>query len=687
MNENGKHLHNSIPVYRKLRTKLIASFMVPVLCIIVLGVVSYRRASDAIIANYEKSVNETVMMNNQYLTLVIDTVRSNYEDYLSDSDLTGYLKGFLDSGKAKALSITYTKDIKRDVNTNSLVSNLYFLSDDMESITSGSPTVPALYSAYTQTPEGAEVVGNRTAYHLFGNRSDADQALGTDHTRYALRIAKHMNNIKAVMLIDLDRNVIMDSLASLYEGEGSYAALVTHDGAEFYSDGASARDSVFFGSSFYQKAVESEGSGMEYVDYNGERYLFLYSPMYSPRSPQAAMICTLIPESTILAQAAGIKTVAMILVIVAVIIAALLGYLLSAHINGNIYHILKQLKIVSDGDLTVWLRAKSKDEFKLLAGGVNAMTDSMKTLITNVTETGNALNMAAAQVNHASEAFVTTAENIQTAITEIEAGVAQLDENSDDCLTQMDALSGKISDVTQDTKEIITMTKQTGSSISEGISSMNTLTESAQKTSEITANVIQAIEALADKSRSIGQIVETINSIAKETNLLSLNASIEAARAGESGRGFAVVAEQIRQLADQSAKSAGQIQLIIDDIVQTTYGVVTIAREAESTVEFEEQAVAHTTESFHTMDSQVQTLLGSISQIAENMQNMEYARGATLNAIEGISSISAETSAGSANVNKTVTAQRDAIRTLDAAANTLQERAADLTRLLQQFTI
>ncbi|MCX4339007.1 MAG: hypothetical protein OSJ72_05125 [Lachnospiraceae bacterium] len=131
----------------------------------------------------------------------------------------------------------------------------------------------------------------------------------------------------------------------------------------------------------------------------------------------------------------------------------------------------------------------------------------------------------------------------------------------------------------------------------------------------------------------------------------------------------------------------GRLKALSDEIVKSTYGVVDIAKEAESTVEYQEKAVSQTTEAFHTMDHQVHTLLSSVSQISENMQNMEYARSTTLNAIEGISAISTETSAGSANVNTTVTAQRDAIQTLDEAANTLQERAAELTELLHQFTI
>lgn len=527
------------------------------------------------------------------------------------------------------------------------------------------------------------VDGDHNSYFLFGNLSDADGVLNTDSSQYALRSAKYMGTNSAIMLIDLTQDIITDSLSTLYAGEGSYAALITQDGTEFYSDGTSARNGVFGSSDFYQRVAGSGENGMEYVNYNGEKYLFLYSPLTS----QSAMLCTLIPESTILAQVSDIKIVAVILVVFAVVIAALLGYFLSTRINGSIYYILRQLKKVAAGDLTIHLTSKSKDEFKLLAEGVNSMTDSMKTLITNVTEAGNALNLAANQVSASSETFVMTAEDIQGAITEIESGVALLDENSDDCLAQMDALSGRIGDVTDGTNEIISLTQSTSTSINDGISSMSVLNDSAKKTSEITDNVILAIETLSDKSRSIGQIVESINSIARETNLLSLNASIEAARAGESGRGFAVVAEQIRQLADQSAQSAGQIQVIIDNITKTTYSVVDIAKEAASTVEFQEKAVSQTTESFHTMDEQVHTLLDSISEISESMHNMEHARNTTLSAIESISAISAQTSAGSSNINATMTSQRDAVQTLDAAANTLQQRAEELTNLLSQFTI
>jgi methyl-accepting chemotaxis protein len=673
----------TIPLHRQLRTKLIAGFLVPVLFIIILGSVSYRQASKAIISNYENSIDQTMTMTNQYVSLVINTVRSNYKSYLSDDDLSKYLKGQMDSTEGKGYALTESKEVMRDVNTNDLLSNIAFISDSVTSVAASTPTTDTPYTAYTETAEGAQVAEDRSSYFLFGNLSDADEALGTDSSRYALRLAKHMSNSKAIMLIDFKQSVLTDSLSALDAGEGSYAAFISQDGTELYADGTSSRGDVFGEAEFYQAVAGTAESGMKYVTYDGESYLFVYSPI----SNHSAMICALIPKATILAQTSSIKTVALVLVIVAVLIAALLGYILSGHINSNIYLILKQLGKVSSGDLTSQLTSKSRDEFQLLSDGVNSMTDHMKKLITNVTSAGNSLSLAAGQVSASSETFLATAADIQGAIQEIDNGITQLDDNSADCLTQMDALSDKITDVTKDTTAITNLTESTSSAISDGITSMNTLTRSAKQTSEITDNVIRAIETLAEKSRSIVQIVESINSIARETNLLSLNASIEAARAGEAGKGFAVVAEQIRQLADQSAASASEIQKIINDIIQNTSDVVNIAKDAESTMSSQEQAMEQTAQSFVAMDEQIRTLLDSVAKISANMRNMEEARCTTLNAIEGISAISAETAAGSSNVNNTVNSQREAITTLDNAAGVLQERATELKVLLGAFKV
>ena len=77
-------------------------------------------------------------------------------------------------------------------------------------------------------------------------------------------------------------------------------------------------------------------------------------------------------------------------------------------------------------------------------------------------------------------------------------------------------------------------------------------------------SLMEAMQRISDTSKKIENIISDIESIASQTNLLSLNAAIEAARAGEAGKGFAVVAEQIRMLADQSAQSAVDTRTLIE---------------------------------------------------------------------------------------------------------------------------
>ena len=337
--------------------------------------------------------------------------------------------------------------------------------------------------------------------------------------------------------------------------------------------------------------------------------------------------------------------------------------------------------------MTVDFKTKRKDEFKLLYEGLNDMVINMKDLIQNVSDVSVELTEASAKVAETSETFARSSQDIQTSIKDIDSGVTRLDEDSEDCLTQMDTLSKKIEVVSSSTIEINGLASSTGESIAKGMDSVQILHESAKTTTKVTNEVITAIEALEVKSRSISEIVDTINEIAEQTNLLSLNASIEAARAGEAGRGFSVVAEEIRRLADQSLNSANQIGKIIAEIIGNTADVVKVARQAEEIVETQEKTVGYTTASFGEMKESVSSLMESIESISQNVENMEAARVQTLSAVESISAVSAETSAASGAVYETADKQYSAVEDLNNASDRLEEKANALNELMKRFIL
>ena len=192
---------------------------------------------------------------------------------------------------------------------------------------------------------------------------------------------------------------------------------------------------------------------------------------------------------------------------------------------------------------------------------------------------------------------------------------------------------------------------------------------------------------LSERITDVQNFVGIILGISSQTNLLALNASIEAARAGEAGKGFAVVAQEIRKLADESARSADQIAGIVQEITLNTQEVTDVAREAEGIVDSQQKAVSLTTDSFDRIGAQMKELLDALNMINANVSSMEEDRSTTLSSISAISAISAQSAAGSANVYETANKQLASIEELDKAAEVLEKRAKYLTEILEGFIV
>ena len=674
MTKNTKK--NPIPLWNRIRFKLIFAFLIPVVFIIVLGLVSYQKATTQIISTYRDSVDQTVSMMNQYLTLSFDTVQSNYKGYMNEDTLKKYLNGLYDSDATTLYNTpnTYEDTFIKAVTTDALLSNIYVLSDKEKTISTTKTKETGLLSAYLESSQGQILSSDRAKYYLFGNQSEVDAKLGTDSSKYSVRLARYFSNAPAILIIDFKPSVLDTSLSSLDGGEGSLVGFVTCDGTEYLSSSSdTAAENTFVGKSYVDEAFASEEeNGSSYVEEAGAEYLFLYSKI----GARNAMICALIPQANIIGQTAEIKNVSLILVVAASAVAILLGSLLAGQYGGSIYYFIRRLKKVSDGDLTIEVHSKRNDEFQLLADGICDMKD-----------VNEELSRAATDMSAASSHFLATSQDIQNQVGEMRQGIEKLDESSEDCLQQMDSLSDTIGSVSSHSDQISALATGTTAAIHTGIESVEHLKENTSSTMQITSNIVDTIGRLNEKSKAIGSITEAINEIAEQTNLLSLNASIEAARAGESGRGFAVVAQEIQKLADQSLHSSGEISRIIEEIEITTDEATQVARQAKGIVADQNQSVGSTTDSFREIDSKVTELLKFLQQINAGVTEMEHQRSTTLSAISGISAVSAETAAGSSNVQTAAEKQLQAIQDLDKATSALAARSEELTTILEGFIV
>ena len=163
------------------------------------------------------------------------------------------------------------------------------------------------------------------------------------------------------------------------------------------------------------------------------------------------MLCSMVPQSVIVAQANSIRVLTIVMVVISCIIAMIVGTLISKGFSKSINLSIKELAKVSKGDLTVEFRTNRRDEFALLYGSCNDMLANIRGLIMEVESVYDALSVSLNKVNTSSTTFSETTKDIQTSVHEIETGVGEQTESATDCLNEMDSLFTKINVVNDNT--------------------------------------------------------------------------------------------------------------------------------------------------------------------------------------------------------------------------------------------
>ena len=557
-----------------------------------------------------------------------------------------------------------------------------------------------IYSAFLDTDLGQKVSMDATSYYWVGSGSmpDLDKLLLVEPSSYILRVAHDVSSTTdAVMIVDIKKDAILDILTNFNLGEGSYVGIITPDNQEMVVEGKDitkeeegksksqnsiVKETIYKDQDFYKDALKSEkNSGNDYVRFDGKTYLFTFEKI----GRSGIMLCSMVPQSVIVAQANSIRVLTFVMVVISCIIAMIVGTLISKGFSKSINLSIKELAKVSKGDLTVEFRTNRRDEFALLYGSCNDMLANIRGLIMEVESVYDTLSVSLNKVNTSSTTFSETTKDIQTSVHEIETGVGEQTESATDCLNEMDSLFTKINVVNDNTNEIGSIAATTQVAINSGLTSMDNLNAKTKSTTDITDSVIQTIKELSVHSKNIGQIVNSINDIAEETNLLSLNASIEAARAGAAGKGFSVVATQIRKLADQCLASAGKISNIVTEITEATKEAVNTAQTAEEIVDEQVEAVAATAHSFQTLKQRIEKLSEYLESIQSSSKDMEASGSSTLNSMENISAILEETLASVTSVANVTDKQSEALTSLDDASSQLMIRAERLGDAISKF--
>lgn len=685
--EGEKGQRKSFSLNVSIKLQLLVGFLVPVFFVILVGSVSYKKAEEGMISNYETSALNTIETQVKYIDFGLSLIRGDSVQIKLDQELQSLVGGTYNNDTSKAASV-YSKAVstlKVKSTLNKFIQNLYIVPKSnvgIMGVEAGLSTIPGYYEEWAATEEGKSIINGQTTEWI-GSHPEMDTFSKNDTNEYILSYVSVFPNKSAFIAADISTEAIIDNLQSIDISEGAMIGFVTADGREILvKEDENNTEITFFEQDFYQECIGGEElNGTKYVTYNGEKYLFLYCIS----EETGATLVYMVPEIKVTASAAQIRQITIILVIVACVVAVLIGLGISMNISISMASIIRRLKKVAGGDLTVQMKTKGRSEFSMLNRHIAEVIANTRKLIQDVEGIVDMVNDSAVNVGGVSLKLGDSFNNIIGSIGEIDKGVTQQASDSQDCLGQMDSLSNKIEEIGNSIEQTAKSSETTKEIVANSIDTMEALSGHTKETIAVTEKVKEDIKMLEKKSMAIGGFVDTINEIASETNLLSLNASIEAARAGEAGRGFAVVAEAIRKLADGSQQAANEINKVVEEIVKQTKETVSVAVNAEKIVGKQAELVNNTKANFRSIEECTEEMLAGIHHISNDISVIDSKRKETLEAIFSISAVAEETSAASGEVYNISKEQMDVVESLKRASKELEEKMVELENALAVF--
>ena len=685
----------SVGKARKIQNVLISAFMVPVFFIVVLGVVSYRRASDTIVEKYKESSMSAISAESLYFSLLCDTVEVKANEIIIDSNTSGYYEKYYRSNKAHDSYRNLRNNFIQAVGSVDYIQfyDIIALNGNQFTTRVDSNLLPEdAYDAFLASPEAVYLSDARKAW--IGNNTYFDQVFGQSDAESGIVLYQKFLKAKALVSLEIKRQSILDALAEMDFGEGSYKAIVTQDGREIGVRDVLADDGVtmvqqnmtetmFVGNSFYEESRYAEETGSMEINHQGKRYLYVYAPT----GATGITLCGLIPYENIMEDAKAIRNITVILVILAVAIALIIGNRIAVSISKTLYEMVDSLEKVAEGDLTTDFVTKRKDEFLRLNEGLNHMLNGFRDIITDVKGFGKEVNNLSGTVAEIADSIHVSMSGISDSADEVARGVVSQSEDAENCNVKMTEFSNQIIVVCEQAENMGSMTDKASDAVRQGKVIIENLNQQSETIVKLANELGQDIENVKKRSDDIEDIIDTINEIASQTNLLSLNASIEAARAGENGRGFSVVADEIRKLASQSMEAADQIKHIVENIRKTTQQTTDSAKKTEEYIFKQADSLEETITIFASINNCVDELVTGLNRMLKDMRGISNERNQMEDSIHSISAVSHQIAASTGGVANTLGEQVQLLSKLTEQAERLARRVASLEKAMSKFKI
>lgn len=516
-------------------------------------------------------------------------------------------------------------------------------------------------------------------------------------------------------------NALAEAYESLYEGDWNYDGsnftkgekdlYATYDLLDKVCEEDDVNVTIFYGDTRVMTTVRGEdgerfvnskagevaietvlNKGETYHDkntvINGEKYYSYYRPIKNSDGTVVGMFFVGILTEKITNDIKHASLAILIALIILLAIVVVVVIFVAGNFIKTIQSCASSVVTMAEGDLNVEAKVgffNKGDELDELAHSINDMANRFRGVTGEIRSSADVMNEGAATMAGIAQNTHTSIDEVSRAIEDVAYGATKQAADTQDTVSSMEDMSQSIEKIVEEVNELSSAADNTQATSEGAKKVMEELLKINEETNESVEKIVTQSEINVNAAARIQQVVNVISDIASQTSLLSLNASIEAARAGEQGKGFSVVALEVGQLAQESSKSAAEIETIIQELVENISKTSDLTDVLNVNTKQQIEKLETTQKDFNTVFDDVNLMFEKTLNVQAEIVKINEIRLQIEDVIQSLSALSQENAAASEETTASIEVVVHSMEELNASTQEISELATKLKEVISYF--